>query len=229
MRGDCLTLLPAVPDASVHLVLCDLPYGTTNCAWDKRIDAAALWREYLRVLSPRGVVLLFAQRAFAVEIVSAAPRGWMRYEWVWDKRGATGWLNARRQPMVAHELVLVFGRRIRYFPQGLRKCERHYRAARQSEVYHGNRRDTVQVKAGFPTSLLRFPREKGAAPAQKPVALLEYLIRTYTRAGELVLDNAMGTGSTGVAAMQCGRRFVGMEIDPARYASAAARMEAMRA
>jgi site-specific DNA-methyltransferase (adenine-specific) len=226
-RGDCLELLPSLASASVHLILSDLPYGTTDCRWDHKIDAAALWREYQRVLVERGVVLLFAQCGFCVELIRAAPKGWLRYEWAWDKRGASGWLNANRRPMTAHEVVLVFGRSIRYFPQGLRKSERKARTSHTSVYGRQRNEPRVQVKTGFPTSLLRFPREQGAAPAQKPVELLSYLIRTYTKRGETVLDNAMGLGSTGVAAMQTGRRFIGMEIDEARYGVAAGRIRAM--
>jgi site-specific DNA-methyltransferase (adenine-specific) len=210
----------------VHLVLCDLPYGVTDCRWDRRIDAAALWREYARVLRPRGVVALFAQCPFCAELMNAAPRGWLRYEWAWDKAGASGFLNARRAPMRRHEAVLIFGRNIRYQPQGLTRVTPKYRSGRTCEVYGAAARASVRRFSGYPTTLIKFAREKGAKPAQKPVALLEYLIRTYTRRGELVLDNSMGLGSTGVAAVRTGRRFVGMELDPERFAEARVRIEA---
>lgn len=227
-RGDCLDLLPRVADGSVHLVLCDLPYGTTHCERDTRIDGARLWAEYRRVLAARGAVVLFGCGEFAHWLARIAPRGWFRYEWIWDKRGASGWLNARRLPMRAHENVLVFGRRIRYFPQGLKPCKRRYKKPSGSDVYHGSRKPYMQVKTGYPTTVLRIARAAGAAPAEKPVALMEYLIRTYTRRGDVVLDNAMGLGSTGIAAVRSGRQFIGMEIDEARYAEAVRRVEAAR-
>lgn len=220
-----MRLMPRLARGSVELVLCDLPYGVTDCKWDRRIDAGKLWREYERVLAPGGAVVLFAQWKFSIELNAAAPAHWRRYEWIWDKRGASGWLSARRRPMVGHEMVLVFSPCApRYFPQGLRPCARKYRKASTSEVYHGGRTPGVQRLRGYPTTLLRFARERGARPAQKPVALLEYLIRTYTREGETVLDNTMGLGSTGVAAVRCGRRFVGMEMDRERFAEARRRI-----
>ena len=218
-------MLPRLPDASVALVLCDLPYGVTDCRWDSKIDSAALWAQYLRVLRPRGAVVLFAQGAFAAELIGAAPEKWFRYEWVWDKEGCSGFLNATRLPMRAHELILVFGRKIRYFPQGLRRYSGRQGTRTKTDVYRVvHSKPTVQTRTGYPRTILRFAREHGAAPAQKPVALLEYLVRTYTRKGETVLDNAMGLGSTGVAAVNCGRRFVGMELDAKRFAVAQGRI-----
>jgi site-specific DNA-methyltransferase (adenine-specific) len=214
-QGDYLELLPRVADTSVDLVLCDLPYGVTDCRWDRRIEAGRLWREYVRVLKARGVVALFAQCPFCAELMQSAPRGWLRYEWAWDKCA----------PMRRHEAVLIFGRNIRYRPQGLTRITPKRRSGRTCEVYGAAARASVQRYTGYPTTLLRFGREKGARPAQKPVALLEYLIRTYTRRGGLVLDNAMGLGSTGVAAVRSGRRFVGIEIDSERFAEARRRME----
>jgi site-specific DNA-methyltransferase (adenine-specific) len=224
-RGDCLRLLPRVPEKSIQLVLCDLPYGVTDCPWDKRIDGEALWAQYARVLKPGGAVVLFAMMRFAVELVNAAPRGWFRYELVWDKRSVSGWLNAGRRPMVAHESLLVFGPSLpEYFPQGLRPCGRVYKRGGVSEVYRGRRTAAPQRWTGYAASVLRFPRERGAKPAEKPVALLDWAIRSYTREGDTVLDNAMGLGSTGVAAAKSSREFIGMELDGARFREAAARI-----
>lgn len=223
-RGDCLALLPRVRAGTVGLVLTDLPYGSTECRWDRKVDLEALWREWRRILRPRGAVVLFADSRYCQEIRAAAPYGWFRYKWIWDKCGASGWLNARRTPMLAHEEILVFGQRVRYYPQGLVACARKYRAGSKSEVYGGGRLPHVQRLTGYPKSILRFAREKGAVPAQKPVALLEYLIRTYTRRGEVVVDCTMGTGSTGVAAVGCGRGFVGIELDLDRFRMARKRV-----
>jgi site-specific DNA-methyltransferase (adenine-specific) len=224
-------LLPKVADRQVDLVLCDLPYGATDCEWDHRIDCAALWREYERVLSPQGTVVLFSMLRFAVELINAAPRDWLRYEWIWDKAAATGWLSARHRPMPQHEHVLVFAPEApRYYPQGLRACAPRTHTASSSSVYGKcDRAHGAQTVTGWPKTILRFPREVGAKAAQKPVALLEYLVRTYTHPGELVLDNTMGLGSTGVAALNAGRRFVGMELDGERFAAARSRVEAAHA
>jgi site-specific DNA-methyltransferase (adenine-specific) len=207
-----------MPAASVDLVLADLPYGVTGCRWDKRIAMTPLWEQYERVLKERGVIALFAQQPFATDLINAARR-MFRYEWIWDKGGATGFANARRMPMRRRENVLVFYKRLpAYHPQGLRPCQPHSRPNDRSEVYGGIQRDaSVQRFTGYPQSIVAFKRNAHSAACQKPVELLEYLIRTYTAPGETVLDNAMGTGSTCVAAVATGRGVVGFEMDPERF------------
>jgi site-specific DNA-methyltransferase (adenine-specific) len=232
VEGDCLSLMRAIPEGSVDLVLCDPPYGVTACAWDHKLPLQPLWEEYQRVVKTNGVIGLFAQQPFAAEIAASAPAGLMRYEWVWDKGCVTGFGNVRRMPLRRHENVLVFYRRQpTYNPQGLRRCRPRTRGAKAaSEVYRSNiGGDYVQRWTGYPQTIIAFKRERGAKPCQKPVALLEYLIRTYTQPGETVLDNTMGTGSTGVAAIQCGRSFLGIELDHERFEEADDRIsEAMR-
>jgi site-specific DNA-methyltransferase (adenine-specific) len=225
-QGDCLTLMCEVPDQSVDLVLCDLPYGVTDCRWDHKIAPEPLWEQYLRLVKERGVIALFAQQPFATELASQAAR-FLRYEWVWDKGQATGFQNAHRMPMRRHENVLVFYRRPpAYHPQGLRPCRRRQSSTPgSSEVYRNIHRDvSLQQFTGYPQSILRFGRDTGSVACQKPIALLEYLIRTYTTEGATVLDNAMGTGSTGVAAVRTGRAFIGFEIDPQRFQIAEGRI-----
>jgi len=224
--GDCLEWMERIEAASVDLVLADLPYGATACAWDKRIPMEPLWAQYERVLKERGVILLFAQQPFTTDLI-ATGRKLFRYEWIWDKGAATGFANARRMPMRRHENILVFYRKLpAYHPQGLRPCVVKQRARRSdTAVYRHMAQPVAQRVTGYPQSIVAMRREAGAAPCQKPVALLEYLIRTYTAEGELVLDNAMGTGSTGVAALQCGRRFVGFELDGDRFDVAARRIK----
>lgn len=226
LRGDCLDLMREIPSRSVHLVLCDLPYGATACAWDKRIAMAPLWEQYARVTNDDSVIALFAQQPFASDLAAAAPRGLLRYEWVWDKGAATGFANAHRMPMRRHENVLVFYRKLpTYHPQGLRPCRARCRRRSGTEVYDAMElKEGMQKLTGYPQSILHFKRESGCRPCQKPVALLEYLIRTYTNCGETVLDNAMGTGSSGVAAVNCARRFIGIELDADRFGLAAARI-----
>jgi DNA modification methylase len=225
MRGDCVELMRRLPVGSVDLVACDPPYGITACAWDRKLPRAPFWREIWRVAKPEAVVVMFAQQPFALELAIWSAK-WLRYEWIWDKGAATGFLNAHRQPLRRHEQILVFCRRQpAYYPQGLRACRRRYREGSAGEVYGDvNRRGYFQRMTGFPQSILRFAREPKAAPAQKPVVLMEYLIRTYSHAGAVVLDPAMGTGSTGVAAVRTRRLFVGMEIDWERFAVAEGRI-----
>ncbi|HWQ55680.1 MAG TPA: site-specific DNA-methyltransferase [Bryobacteraceae bacterium] len=231
-EGECLGMMPEIPSGSVDMVLCDLPYGITACSWDSKIDAAPLWGEYSRVVKEHGAIALFAQQPFATELASAAPRKLLRYDLVWDKGGVTGFGNARRMPLRRHENVLIFYRKLPvYNPQGLRACHTRCRArTRPSEVYGaGMAGESVQRMTGYPQSIMQFRRERGAAPCQKPVDLLEYLIRTYTNEGETVLDNTMGTGSTGVAAVKSGRNFIGIEMDHGRFELALTRVtRAMR-
>lgn len=228
LLGDCLTAMREFADGSIDLILCDLPYGVTECAWDKLIPSAPLWAEYSRLLKSNGAVLLFAQQPFASRIAAAAPHELrLRYEWIWDKEATTGFQNANRMPLRRHENILVFYRHLpHYQPQGLKRCKgvrvRSRRAP--SEVYGRIRREAKQRFTGYPSSIVSVKREAGALPCQKPVALLEYMIRTYTRRGATVLDNCMGTGSTGVAAVQSRRRFIGMELDVDRFGIAARRV-----
>jgi site-specific DNA-methyltransferase (adenine-specific) len=217
-QGDCLDLMAALPAGSIDFILCDPPYGITECRWDRKIPRAPFWRQCWRVLKERGAIALFAQQPFATELVAWSRRE-LRYEWIWDKGGCTGFANARRAPLRRHENILIFYRRQpEYHPQGLRPCKPRALGIRHSEVFHDTGREGyIQRWTGYPQSILSFRREQGAAACQKPVALLEYLIRTYTADRGLVLDCCMGTGSTGVATVNTGRRFVGFELDAARF------------
>jgi site-specific DNA-methyltransferase (adenine-specific) len=227
-RGDCLQLLGDLRESTVDLILCDLPYGCTDCKWDTAIDPTKLWDAYRRVLRPNGTVVLFGTDRFGFTLMAAAPWPWFRYAWVWDKRGASGFLNARKRPMLAHEMIFVFSpARPRYYPQGLKPCFKRRTGSKATDVYGAQKAESPpQTLTGYPPTILRFAREKGAKPAAKPVALLEYLIRTYTMPGELVVDNTMGLGSTGVAAVNTGRRFIGMEMNSARFEKAEAAIAA---
>ncbi len=224
-QGDCLELMSHLPTASIDLVLADLPYGVTDCHWDKRIPMAPLWKQYERVLNERGVVALFAQQPFATDLINGARR-MFRYEWIWDKGAATGFANSHRMPMRRHENVLVFYTRLpEYHPQGLKPCRARIHAGNTSEPYGRIRGEAfAQQFTGYPQSIVQFRRTPGAAACQKPVELLEYLIRTYTAEGATVLDNVMGTGSTAVAAVNSGRAFIGFEIDPERFRTAERRI-----
>lgn len=230
VRGDCLVEMATVKSRSVQMILTDLPYGATDCAWDRRIPMAPLWREFARVMAPHAACALFAQYPFLAELVRSAPRDWRIYDWIWDKVSCTGHANAKRMPLRQHEAVLIFYPRFErplYFPQGLVPTHRIRRAPRGSEVYHGGLdKPSVQRFTGYPKSIVRMERGNKLKPAEKPVKLLEMLIRTYTRPGDTVLDATMGLGSTGVAAVRCGRKFIGFEIDPERFEVAQKRIAA---
>lgn len=228
-QGDCLALLPALPAQSVDLVLADLPYGSTRCAWDSPLPLARLWAEYRRVC--RGPVLLFAQTPFD-KVLGASNLKELRYEWIWEKSNATGHLNAKRAPLKAHENILVFySKQPTYNPQ---KTQGHSRkqsrgGGKQSACYgpHHTLDREYDSTERYPRSVLQFPSDKQKSklhPTQKPADLCAYLIRTYTHPGDLVLDNVMGSGTTGVACRRTGRRFVGMEQDPDYFVLAADRI-----
>jgi site-specific DNA-methyltransferase (adenine-specific) len=233
LTGDCLTLMPLLPVASVDLILADLPYGTTRNAWDSVIPLPALWAQYWRVAKANAAVVLTAQTPFD-KVLGASCIEYLRYEWIWEKTEVTGHLNAKRCPMKAHENVLVFYRALpTYNPQ---KTTGHARKtavqvnAKQSSNYgaHANKPPYDSTER-YPRSVQAFSTDKQKSklhPTQKPVALMEYLVRTYSNVGDVVLDNCMGSGTTGVAARNTGRRFIGMEKDPAYAEMARRRIDA---
>lgn len=228
--GDCLEEMKAIPDGSVDMVLCDLPYGTTACPWDTVIPLDQLWAEYRRLLKSSGAVVLTAAQPFTSALVMANPQ-WFRYQWVWCKNMPAGFAQAKNKPMTQHEDVLVFSpaktghlsqckNRMTYNPQDLTPLGK---TVKNSKGHRGsafeartNAKDSyVQEFTGYPNSILKFDCQRdGVHPTQKPVALMEYLIRTYTNEGETVLDNTMGSGTTGVACVNTSRSFIGIERDP---------------
>lgn len=223
-QGDCLELMRDLPDSSVDLILCDLPYGTTQNKWDAVIPFDALWREYNRVCS--GPVVLTAAQPFSSALVMSNPSRF-RYEWIWVKTKITGVLNAKKMPVRKHEQILVFyGSQPTYNAQGLVSkgtvtkqggCSDNY-GKRSSDEY-------IQEWTNWPRDVLEIASEgKTVHPTQKPVALMEYLIRTYTNEGDVVLDNCMGSGTTGVACANTGRRFIGMERDAGYFEIASKRI-----
>lgn len=232
-HADCFDVFPTIADHSVDMVLADLPYGTTNCAWDSHLPLEALWKAYRRIC--RGPVVLFAQSPFD-KVLGASNLRQLRYEWIWEKTNATGHLNAQRAPMKAHENVLVFyDRQPTYNPI---KTTGHVRkmskgGGRQSPIYnqHPTSGRDYDSTERFPRSVLTFASDKQRSklhPTQKPVALCEYLIRTYTNPGDLVLDNCMGSGTTGVACLNTGRRFIGIEKDATFFEIASARINTLQ-
>lgn len=225
LRGDCLDLMQTIPDQSVDLVLCDLPYGTTQNKWDSVIPFDALWREYKRLC--KGVIVLTAAQPFTSALVMSNIDDF-RYQWVWCKTRAVGHLNAKKMPMNAHEDVCVFGRGA-YNPQGLVPYGKINKRSKSGDNYGTAGTSNFAEFTNYPSTLLTFPHDKERLhPTQKPVALMEYLIRTYTNEGDTVLDNCMGSGTTGVAARQSGRRFIGMERDEKYFDICVERIGAMR-
>ena len=231
-NSDCLVGMSRVGTGTVDLILCDLPYGTTNCGWDTVIPFAPLWEQYRRVLKPRGAVVLMAAQPFATDLINSQ-RKLFRYDWVWEKTSPVGHANSHRMPLRTHELALVFYRRLPlYNPQGLVALEKpvHRKefVRRSDSVYRGLSNAYDQRYTNYPRSILRFPNrsERRYHPTQKPVDLMEYFVRTYTDEGGLVLDNCMGSGSTALACLRSDRRFVGFEKDPAIFETATGRISA---
>lgn len=226
-HGDCLEVMAGLPDASVDMILCDLPYGTTACKWDTVIPFEPLWAQYRRIAKRNAAIVLTANHPFTATLVASNLRDF-RYSWVWEKSKPVGHLRAKLQPMRAHEDVLVFSRESpRYYPQGLVAIEpRMVRRTNTGGVYRKQAgMPSVQSFTNYPRTVLKFGVEEGLHPTQKPVALMEYLIRTYTNEGEVVLDNCMGSGTTGVACANTGRRFIGIEREPKYFDIACRRIE----
>jgi DNA modification methylase len=230
LQGECLDRMKEIPSGSVDMVLCDLPYGTTQNKWDSVIPLEPLWKEYLRVCRKSAAMVFTAQTPFD-KTLGASAIDILRYEWIWRKNVASGHLNAKIAPMKEHENILVFYTTPpTYNPQ--MTVGKAYRMKRRpindNGSNYGNitRTDTVNEGTRYPKTVLEFDRETGLHPTQKPVALMEYLVRTYTDEGDVVLDNTMGSGTTGVACMNSGRRFIGIERDPAYFDAAQRRIAA---
>ena len=224
-QGDCLALLPRVADKSVDLVLCDLPYGTTDCKHDEVLPFPALWDEYRRVLAPGGCVVLFGSQPFTSALIMSNLK-WFKYALVWNKNKCGSPGLAKFRPMKVHEDILIFAPgKTTYNPQMeagepySRRPPKQIRCNRHGYGFAGTASEGI-VNDGtrYPKSILNISRDFSAQQQvhqhQKPVSLLEWLIRTYSNEGDLVLDNTVGSGSTAVAAVRTGRRFVGMELDP---------------
>jgi site-specific DNA-methyltransferase (adenine-specific) len=232
--ADWRALVRQLPARSVDLCLTDTPYGTTACAWDTVIDLGAWWAEMRRVMKPRGAVVMTASQPYTSVLVMSNPE-WFRHEWVWEKSLPSGHLNAKRKPLQKHESVLVFGTNPAYFPQlrprrnkGLKRMSGEVLSENYNSV-SGNAVRVIDENAGYPTTILKFStayhtREGGLHPNQKPIALFDYLIRTYTELGALVLDPFVGSGTTAIAARQLGRHFIAGDISAEYVALARARL-----
>ena len=233
MKGDCLDHMVEIPDGSVDLVLTDPPYGTTACKWDSVIPFQPMWAQVRRVLKPNGAAVFTADQPFTSALIMSNPQGY-RYRWVWDKiNRITGFLDAKRRPLRVIEDVLVFGPAKTYNPQMWQG--EPYRAShgRSGKVYSADHPIITDCSDGMrhPQNIIRIKADNRGTegrvhPTQKPVALMEYLIRTYTNPGETVLDFTMGSGTTGVACVNTDRRFIGIEKDDDYFEIAKRRIEA---
>ena len=235
IHGDCLVEMATIEDKSVDMILCDLPYGTTACKWDSVIPFAPLWAHYKRVIKDRGAIVLFGSQPFTSKLVCSAIEIY-KHSWVWDKVRGTNFFAAKFSPLNNTEDVCVFSMAggnngsktpIKYFPQGVTETEKSncYGGGKIGKEHGAKYKEYTQKITGYPFKIIKFPFEKRTVhPTQKPVALLEYLIKTYTLEGEMVLDNCMGSGSTGIACLNTGRHFIGIEKDDKYFAVALERI-----
>lgn len=239
---DCLIGMNRIPDKSVDMILCDLPYGTTKHEWDKIIPFEPLWAHYERMIKDNGAIILFGSQPFTTDVINSN-RKLFRYEIVWEKTMKSGFLSANERPLKAHENILVFYKKACTFnPQKTTTKTVSGKVKDQTSkkrTYNGHeitQQTWVDTGERFPASVIKisnyhgnFFGDKGNAttkhPTQKPVALFSYLIRTYTNPGDLVLDNCMGSGTTAIACIQEGRNYIGFEKDKGYYDKAAERIE----
>lgn len=229
--GDCLDILPNFEDRSVDLILADMPYGTTKCRWDTVIPLEPLWEQLKRVAKPNTAIVLTAQTPFD-KVLGASNLKMLKYEWIWEKTSATGHFNAKKMPLKAHENVLVFYKNLpTYNPQktfGHVRKTAHRRKSLNSECYNENTASTdYDSTERYPRSVQLLPSDKqtnNLSPTQKPVALMEYFIKTYSNPGDVVLDFCIGSGTTGEACLNTGRDCIGIDNDSEEYLKARNRL-----
>ncbi len=243
--GDCLELMQNIPDGSVDMILCDLPYGTTACKWDTIIPFDKLWEQYERIIKDNGAIVLTASQPFTSALIMSNIK-LFKYTWIWEKDNASNFFAAKFQPLNNTEDIVVFGKGgcnngtknpLRYYPQGVEHIDKdvtngksvggqigkaHKTAMKEGKTYK-------QTTTGYPFKTLKFKRNGNHIhPTQKPIELMEYLINTYTIEGDLVLDNCMGSGSTGVACLNTNRKFIGIELDESYFNIAKERLSSIK-
>ena len=222
INADCLEAMKFIPDKSIDCIICDLPYGTTSHHWDSVIPFDLLWEQYKRIIKPNGAIALFSGQPFTSALVMSNPK-WFKYEWIWDKRMTNNFAMAKKQPLRSHENICVFYKnQCKYYPQNdntrtsrpFGKCE-----GSSSSVY-GNHGAVKNFKVGYPKLIITFARPNNLSkdgnihPTQKPVPLIEYLIKTYTLEDEIIVDNTAGSGTLAIAAINTNRRYICIEKDP---------------
>jgi site-specific DNA-methyltransferase (adenine-specific) len=239
-NADCFDVFPSIPDNSIDAIIADLPYGTTACKWDSILPFDKLWESYERIIKPNGAIVLFGSQPFTSALIMSNPK-LFKYEWIWFKNVPTGMAQASFSPMKYHENIIVFcNGKISTFNKQFEKREGNGKSCYRYEHYCGesNHVKMKKVKKFYdpflvnPSSVVLFssvPNRKGKVhPTQKPVALLEYIVKTYTNEGETVLDNTMGSGTTGVACLNTNRKFIGIEKDQQYYQVAVNRLNTQR-
>lgn len=239
MLGDCLERMKEIPDGSVDMILCDPPYGTTSCKWDSVIDLERMWEQLERVIKPNGAILLFGAEPFSSYLRVSNIKKY-KYDWVWYKDNCTGFMQAKTKPLNCYESISVFGSfRIaaQYFdgtynPQGIKSVGKiEYSNSRKDDHITGNRvKGVADANTGYPRQVLNFSKDSGKSlhPTQKPIPLMEYLVKTYTNEQETVLDFTMGSGTTGVACKNLSRNFIGIEKDEKYFEIAKNRIERIK-
>lgn len=220
--GDCLDVMRGIQNESIDMILCDLPYGTTSCSWDTVIPFDKLWEQYMRITKTHSAIVLTASQPFTSALVMSNAK-LFKHEWIWQKNRGSNFANLKTNPFKEHESVLVFCKgMLRFYPikqersnAGKLRAKYDFKDSGGGEavgiVNGSGNRITIDANLRAPSSIQKFNTEVGLHPTQKPVALMEYFIRTYTREGDLVLDNCMGSGSTGVACLNTNRKFIGIE------------------
>jgi site-specific DNA-methyltransferase (adenine-specific) len=228
MLGDCLERMKEIPDKSVDMCLTDPPYGTTACKWDTVIPFEPMWNELYRIVKDNGAICLFGSEPFSSALRMSNIK-MFKYDWYLNKNNPTGNLNANKMPMRKIEILSVFNSRI-YYPQGLKPYNKINKRGKINKTMNPNRGEQFQKWTNYPVNLIEFKREykNRYHPTQKPVTLLEYLIKTYTLEGETVLDFTMGSGSTGVACVNLKRKFIGIEKDEKYFDIAVKRIEEIK-
>ncbi|WP_200411388.1 DNA-methyltransferase [Virgibacillus salexigens] len=217
-NSDCIEGMKKLEDKSIDMILCDLPYGTTNCRWDEIIPFDQLWEQYKRIIKDNGAIVLTASQPFTTKLISSN-MSWFRYEWIWKKgRHTTGFQNAKRMPLKNHENICVFYKKLpTYHPQGIIPLVKVRKSSRRKGgdlLGKGLTKEHTTTHTNYPRSILDYSRDKKTFhPTQKPLTLFEYLIKTYTNRGDLVLDNCMGSCTTALAADNTKRNWIGFELD----------------
>ena len=224
---DCLEGMKKIPDGSIDMILCDLPYGTTDCKWDTIIPFEPLWEQYNRIIKDNGAIVLFASQPFTTTLINSNLKHY-RYNWYWKKNNITGGQFAKYQPLRCIEDICVFYKKMpTYNPQGIMKLDKPIlKKVNKNSFNFKGKNGTLQKYTNYPKHFIEFSKDtNGVHPTQKPVALLEYLIKTYTNEGDVVLDNCMGSGSTCVAAVNTNRHYIGFELDEKYFDIACKRLD----
>jgi site-specific DNA-methyltransferase (adenine-specific) len=238
INGDCLEEMKNIPDGSCDAIICDPPYGTTSCKWDSIIDLELMWEQLKRIIKPNGAIVLTASQPFTTTLIASNMK-MFKYCLIWEKSKATGFFHVKYRPQKIHEDIVIFSfggcavgskNPMSYNPQGLLKLNTPKKRNKKSvsaTISNIVKPSGFQEKTNYPKSILKFGSVgKTVHPTQKPLELMEYLIKTYTKEGETVLDFTMGSGTTGVAAKNLGRKFIGIELDPDYFKIAEDRIDA---